>query len=516
MAASSSSSSAVAASSSSFNPQICLNYFRRGETGRAWKYLSEGSSTPSEPWARFVQVLSACRESLRCLDITLMKGKGFSQNLRAIVSVLPEALTTLCLSGPDMIDGEDPEGTRALADRLVHLTALETLRLDKYRPVNDENTPALVAAFPPSLTELGLTSCQLSQRGWEAVAARLPLLTTLHSLNLSRSAMDNQDMEVVAASFSSSLTALSLVGYHMDSQGWGAVAARLPLLTSLRSLDLSESTMATPSWVNIGHSLPTSLHTLNLADVAITGLITMLSYALEPDSMFISLRPISISVRVRDSTSMRIMTAALHRLTRLTELNLNYNQFDLAGLISMTNSLMSLNLRVLKLKACDIGEINSIGAIGDRHITSLGMILRILNNQTDLEQLDISKNDIDTSGVPQITSLLSRLTNLRSLDIASTLPWKGKDVTELLYTVASHRSLTFFNYIDPLELPEMSATLIAEMELPGTSTTSAPYRFGLGSIRKNLEMNNMLPSKTPSEDLSELPPVDSIYVLTEH
>lgn len=317
-----------------------------------------------------------------------------------------------------------PQIAAALASVLAtgRLSRLKELVLDQLM-LGGRDVAPLISSLPGQVEVLGLGYSELGVEGMSALAARLPLLCCLGTLDLqgtrlTEEALNSFNSALPPGTRLPSVEVLVLESAWLDDDCAPSLATVLCAFPRLQRLDLSHNSGLDDSGMESIASAIASLDQLQDLNLCFIGLsVAGAPHVLRAISALPSLRKLDLGMNIIGPDGIACVATAFPCLAQLTELRLSYAQLGFSGLSSLAAALPHLapSLAVLDL----VGN-----SIGDAGATSLAAVLPQLQQ---LRELYLAQNGIGDLGLADLARAAPLLTHLERLDLETTLHSLGSE-----------------------------------------------------------------------------------------
>ena len=221
----------------------------------------------------------------------------------------------------------------------------------------DESDPVfLLADVLPKLVDvaaLAISHFGRASSSWHAVGAAVSAAPQLTRLSLSHGVLteDGVDAVLTAARRGAPTAHLSLSGCCVRGRAAAALAAHLPSLSTLQSLELRSNGLHDAGITDVAATLR-NLPELTALDLSSTQIGNGGASVLAPHvGACGALRRLDLSVNNINATGMQALAPQLARLTRLTSLNLCWNSIGSGGAQVCTVASLTARLVVMSLVA---------------------------------------------------------------------------------------------------------------------------------------------------------------------
>jgi len=374
------------------------------------------------------------RNSLEVLN--LEGNRLHDEGIRILAPRLPSNLKLLNLARNSISDG----GLRVLSSYLPR--NLRELNLGK-NFITDGDLRGLCSHLPKNLISLNLAGNKISDRGLEILAGHFPL--QLGVLDLAGNSIFNTKAII---KFGETLNRIP-ISSNLEIEGLGNLGSNILRLTrkdpSLRELTLTRSGIGASELRLLAHYLSPSLRFLDLAENEIgeEGLKILSAYICQ------GLKHIILEKKGITPAGIINFGQTLHHRGIRSTLNIS-------GLGSLGSNILKIMNEDRALTQLDL-SYNSIGSqelnilipklkfltslnLANNRITDAGIHILLGNYPSPLRRLDLSRNQISTlGGLFLITHCPSSLVNLSLQD--NPLPAKISSLASLAHSFSSLREL---------------------------------------------------------------------------
>lgn len=359
------------------------------------------------------QVVNVVRHTPQLSDLTVRMSDP--AQLRAVLQALPAALPLPCLRRLNVFPFMPPLPAIdlfALASLLAGMPSLTDLTLGNFQLHPNRLNPSTGAAeLGQSLTQLtalqslSLRSLHLLAGGLALCAPGIRALTSLRSLDLTYSSMDTEAAAVLSGCLealapSAALTSLCLASVSIGAMGARALCPGLRTLTCLHTLDLSNTDMGEQGIQHLAPALNalTGLLDLNMQSTGAA------ATALPPT--LASLTRLDLSSSNMGAAGAAQLAPALGAMTALLYLDISLGDLRPAG------------ARALAPTLAQLPSLTSLHLHSNRLETEGADALRpALVTLTALQILDLSHNQLVAADIQALAAAVNQMGALRKLGL---------------------------------------------------------------------------------------------------
>ena len=281
---------------------------------------------------------------------------------------------------------------------------------NSFNPINNE-TARDIAVFlsqNSGLKELNISSCNLQTKGAVTVFKGMRNLSHLTKLNINNNNISDEVADDIAVVLfqNDSLEELDLSHSYIQATGAVNIFKKMNSILHLLKFNISHSSITVESADGLAKILSQNVGLKEL-DLSYNHLQTTgTSILCKGISGLTNLTKLNISNNDISGEAACNIAAVLAQNKSLKELDLSYNNLGASGVVRIFISMKSFT-DLIKLY---------IGSIG---ITSFAAddLVAVLNNNKNLKELDLSHNDIQTNGPAEIFNKIIIL-NLSKLNIS--------------------------------------------------------------------------------------------------
>ena len=328
--------------------------------------------------------------------------------------------------GPASSEDDDVDIYPLLARDLADNSTVRTITIQELGPTDDDGIPTLAQTFKTmsSLKELTLKEIGLSSEDVDALASVLPEIPTLERLNLCSNGLSDDSATILSSVLGKcpNLRVVELGGNEISDTGALALSDDLSSMSD-RLISFSIGSLLgkeAQGFMKNASSLE------NLSTLDLSGNKNGSSFA---NALAVALPSLSLSCLKLGDTGIGPRGAK--------------------ALLPVISRDENMDLRELYLGGC------RLGFFGTKTIAAVGLPL-------GLEVLDLSNNDIGDDAAWQMTTSLSCLNRLKSLDLSSNVGFGDDAVAEIGRLLPSLQNLSSLNLSNNKGLGDSGVEVLAE------------------------------------------------------
>ena len=328
--------------------------------------------------------------------------------------------------GPASSEDDDVDIYPLLARDLADNSTVRTITIQELGPTDDDGIPTLAQTFKTmsSLKELTLKEIGLSSEDVDALASVLPEIPTLERLNLCSNGLSDDSATILSSVLGKcpNLRVVELGGNEISDTGALALSDDLSSMSD-RLISFSIGSLLGKEAQGFIKNI-SSLE--NLSTLDLSGNKNGSSFA---NALAVALPSLSLSCLKLGDTGIGPRGAK--------------------ALLPVISRDENMDLRELYLGGC------RLGFFGTKTIAAVGLPL-------GLEVLDLSNNDIGDDAAWQMTTSLSCLNRLKSLDLSSNVGFGDDAVAEIGRLLPSLQNLSSLNLSNNKGLGDAGVEVLAE------------------------------------------------------
>ena len=327
--------------------------------------------------------------------------------------------------GPASSEDHDVDIYPLLARDLADNSTVRTITIQELGPTDDDGIPTLAQTFKTmnSLKELTLKEIGLSSDDVDALASVLPEIPSLERLNLCSNGLGDDSAAILSSVLGKcpNLRVVELGGNQISDTG------ALALSDVLSSMSDRLISFSIGSLLGKEQGFMKNISSLeNLSTLDLSGNKNGSSFA---NALAVALPSLSLSCLKLGDTGIGPRGAKV--------------------LLPVISRDKNMDLRELYLGGC------RLGFFGTKTIAAVGLPL-------GLEVLDLSNNDIGDDAAWQMTTSLSCLKRLKSLDLSSNVGFGDDAVAEIGRLLPSLQNLSSLNLSNNKGLGDAGVEVLAE------------------------------------------------------
>ena len=278
-----------------------------------------------------------------------------------------------------------------------------------------------------TVTELDLSKNNISVNGAESISKCIESNKSLKEINISKSRVSDTALRKMAVALQRNQTIQKFNVSHnkISDEGVLAISECLKNNTTLQELNMSHNKISNNGMININEALKinTTLRILDISHNVISDDGLGVSDCLKINK---SLQELNISYNMISNNGLINIGKALQGNTTLRLLNVSYNKISDDGVISFSDDLKKLTvfnklmiswndgvylILDFMIHSCIFSKIK----FGN---TGAALLSAFIYNNTIIQQLDISYNNISDDGAEAISECLKNNNTLQQLDMS--------------------------------------------------------------------------------------------------